>query len=63
MTRQRRWQLAQNARGLCAICPMPRVDDHHCAQHAKDCRDRARNRYRLKAGIPLDAPLMGGRPR
>jgi hypothetical protein len=63
MTRQRRWQLKQNAKGLCALCAAAAVDGYHCARHLADNRDRYRNSYRLKHGIPLDAPIMRGRPR
>ncbi len=36
MTRQRRWQLARAAAGLCAKCPEPRVNATHCEKHRVD---------------------------
>jgi len=33
MTRQRRWQIARKARGLCVICGRPAVTRTHCRRH------------------------------
>ena len=34
MTRQRRYQIAHKAAGLCVTCTAPLVTRNHCAQHA-----------------------------
>lgn len=62
-SRQIRWQQKQLKKNNCRQCGRPKVNKHHCADCAEKIRIRARNRYRLKVGIPIDAPLTGnGRP-
>lgn len=63
-SRQRKWQMRKAAEGLCVICGKPAVTNWFCPFHTKQGRDINRNRYRLKAGIPLNAPLYpAGRKR
>lgn len=62
-SRQLRWQKKQLKLANCRQCGRPKVTKHHCAECAEKMRIKARNRYRLKVGIPIDAPLTGnGRP-
>lgn len=64
VSRQLRWQHKQIKEQNCRQCGEPKVDKNHCAACAEKLRTRARNRYRLRAGIPLEAPLAkNGRPR
>ena len=55
--------------GCCGTCGVERkLDDGgtrvHCGSCAEKTRKLRRDAYRLKAGIPLDAPLAKqGRPR
>lgn len=64
MSRQLRWQRNQLKKQNCRQCGEPKVDRNHCAVCAEKLRIRARNRYRLLKGIPLEAPLAkNGRPR
>lgn len=64
-SKQKRWQEAKALAGLCITCGKnPAEEKCYCAACAERQRDKARARYRLKKGIPLDAPLMpNGRPR
>jgi hypothetical protein len=43
--------------GKCRYCSNPLFTKNHCESCAEKVRIMARNRYRKKAGIPLDAPL------
>lgn len=62
-SRQIRWQQKQLKKNNCRQCGRPKVNKHHCAECAEKIRVRARNRYRLKVGIPIEAPLSrNGRP-
>jgi len=65
MTRQRKWQLAQNDAGLCMYCSerLAAGSGYFCKGHAELVRTRLRNRYRVRHGIALDAPVVRGRPR
>lgn len=56
---QRKWQLAKIAEGICPACGKAKSvpGKKHCKKCAKRLRIAARNRYRLKHGIPLDTPL------
>ena len=61
MSRQRAWQVRQNAAGKCAFCnePIYRIDA--CKRHYERRKAWCRNRYRAAHGIPLDAPLYSVR--
>lgn len=64
LNKQQRSHRRRQALGLCRLCDDLKVDKNHCKKHAEQLRIAARNRYRLLAGIPLDAPLSNnGRPR
>jgi len=57
LSRSAEWQLANVFMGLCRQCgkdPIP--GKKVCEQCREKQAERARNRYRLKHGIPLDAP-------
>lgn len=43
--------------GLCKYCPNPATHGNMCKKHRQKMRKRARDKYRTKAGIPLDAKL------
>lgn len=61
--KQVRWQRKQMANGRCATCGEP-ADGMYCPKHRRIIRKKQRDRQRIKAGIPLDAPLSKrGRPR
>lgn len=72
-SRQLRWQRRKRAEGKCEVCGKPgarverdgkEVTMEFCSHHGDMNRTLARNRKRLAAGIPLDAPLSGhGRKR
>jgi hypothetical protein len=49
--------------GLCITCATPAVDGWHCQRCKEANAVRLRNRYRLRHGIPLDAPLWSRSPR
>lgn len=58
MNRQRQWQLDRLASGRCPGCGRAAVPGKTCCvECGEDQRIRARNRYRIKHGIPLDAPV------
>lgn len=48
MTRQQKWQLDQQAKGLCMLCAQPRVTSNYCLKHAIVARERARLRTHSK---------------
>ena len=57
LSRQMKWQIESVKAGKCRLCAQPRIDKYHCERHAKIHKARCRNRYRKKAGIPLEAPI------
>lgn len=63
LTKQRRWQLKMLAAGRCQQCGAPRVAGSavHCAACREKDRSAGRNRYRIRAGIPIDWPVHGTR--
>ena len=64
ISRQRRYQLKKKKAGLCVQCGKKRVTAFHCIECAAKHRTNARNQYRKRHNIPLDAPLYKtGRPR
>jgi hypothetical protein len=64
ISRQRKWQLRKKAEGKCELCGEPSAGGVHCEKHKKMNRIYYRSKYRLKKGIPLDAPMIkAGRPR
>lgn len=66
VSKQRRWQVRKEAEGKCALCGKPICQEsvRYCQEHLESNRKRARERYRLKNGIPADAPLLkSGRPK
>lgn len=56
VSRQRRWQKKKHREGKCVICGQHTGGSFFCGKHAEANRRRARERYRRKRGIPLDAP-------
>lgn len=57
MTKQRIWQINQQQQGKCVICAKPAIPGKTlCASHRASGSTYARNRYRAKVGIPLNAP-------
>lgn len=46
VSRQRQWQIAQRAQGLCAICAKPSYRSGLCEEHWEYQRQYARDRYR-----------------
>ena len=67
VSRQRLLQRKWAAEGRCRICGQPQAAGGRgavCERHRQADRDKARDNYRRKHGIPLDAPLRkAGRPR
>ena len=69
VSRERLRQLSKSAQGICesGACQNPVSKCGRCAEHYERNAARARNRYRLAAGIPLDAApyqwTKGRRPR
>ena len=57
VTRQMKKQRRNTANGLCTRCSEPVANGtKQCLRHLTATRELSRSRYRLKAGIPLDAP-------
>ncbi|MCK5605074.1 hypothetical protein KAR91_24505 [Candidatus Pacearchaeota archaeon] len=56
-TKQQRWQEKQESEGKCTKCNEPLFSKCYCKAHTEEMRERARNRYRKKNGLPLNAPL------
>lgn len=56
-SRQRLYQDANVALGLCRQCGVVAETANLCPDCADKNRIAARERYRIKKGIPLDAPL------
>ena len=58
-SRQREWQISNVKEGKCALCAQsPLETKNHCHPCAESLRIQQRNKYRLRVGIPLDAPDM-----
>ena len=59
-SRQRAWQLRRKEEGNCSCCGNKREDKSKSKYFCVECHERkkreGRNKYRLKMGIPLDAP-------
>lgn len=55
VSRQRKWQLKMLENGRCQICGEELETKQYCERHTEIHRKRGRERYRKKAGIPLDA--------
>lgn len=47
----------RKTKGMCMSCREPAVDFWRCAKHKAENALAARNRYRLKHGLALDAPV------
>jgi hypothetical protein len=62
MHRQQTYQQEHEDKGLCRQCPCP-AEGLFCTACRDKERTRARNRYRTKHGIPLNAPIRRTRPR
>jgi hypothetical protein len=62
MTKQRKYQLAHKANGLCHICPKPAVDGTFCLRHLLENRTRMRNQKRQQLGLHPWRPGGMGRP-
>ena len=63
-SRQYREQEENVKNGKCRYCRKPLSTKFHCEKCAEKIRARARNQYRAKVGIPLEAPLSkSGRPK
>jgi len=56
-SRQRRWQMARLAHGKCIICGKGQKVNGKCNLCIEKNRLAARNRARIKSGIPLDTPV------
>lgn len=65
ITKADRWRLKKLAAGLCGTCGREKLlTKNHCAQCASDQREKSRNTYRIRHGIPVSLALkLGGRPR
>lgn len=57
LSRQRRYQIRNQQENKCVICGGKTLTRNLCKFHAEKSRAASRKRYRLKAGIPLDAPI------
>jgi len=57
ISRARKWQMRQEAKGKCRLCPKKSVDGYHCKEHQKAHRERCRIRARKENHIPLNKPL------
>lgn len=57
VSRQRKWQIKQIEAGRCVTCGAKATNKFYCDAHHASTNERQRNAYRLKKGIPLDAPL------
>jgi hypothetical protein len=59
-SRQRAWQLRRKEEGNCSCCGNKRDEKSKSKHFCSECHERkkreGRNKYRLKVGIPLDAP-------
>lgn len=53
----------QRKLGNCVTCGQPAGKARYCPKHLDEQRVAARNRYRRKHGIPVNAPIGVGRPR
>ena len=63
MSRQREWQKARRAVGGCIFCSNDATPGKRdCATCRERNAKRAREAYRIKHGIDLDAPIQHGRP-
>ena len=63
-SRQQEWAERRHAKGVCVVCGEPLSSKWYCQEHTESVRENARNRYRKKHGIPVNAPLKGnGRKR
>jgi hypothetical protein len=61
LSRQRRYQLEREAKGLCRICGRKAVKGKKlCAPHREDSNRRSLLYARRMAGIPDNAPLLRG---
>ena len=63
ISKQREWQLRKKAAGLCTRCGSAVAKSTLCDPCRAINRTECRNVYRRKKGIPLDAPILRGRPR
>lgn len=64
VSRQYKWAEKRNEEGRCRVCGKPLVSKLYCKEHTLKMRERSRNKYRLKNGIPLNKPLLKvGRPK
>lgn len=57
VSRQRSWQLKKIAEGKCPCGKEKAPDASVCPECGEIRRTQARNRYRVKKGIPLNAPI------
>ena len=62
VSRQRLFQIKQLAKGLCALCPNPRINASHCEVHCKQLRDYQRKYARQRNGYQPWEPGKRGRP-
>lgn len=64
LEKQSAYQQRHESAGLCRQCPRLAVSGQlFCETCLEKSRSACRNRYRLKHGIPLDAPPMRTKPR
>jgi hypothetical protein len=51
MTRQRKFQIRQNKKGLCAVCNKKLITKKYCRKHADQNNKYSRNWHRKKGNI------------
>jgi tRNA(Ile2) C34 agmatinyltransferase TiaS len=56
LSRQRRWQIKMEAEGKCPRCGA-KVKSKLKFKHCDNCRQKSREAYRKRLGLPLDAQL------
>jgi len=60
----KRYRAKQNRLGKCQHCGKPKPENLClCPDCLVEMRVKTRNAYRIKHGIPLDAPVVTRRPR
>ena len=52
------WQEKQRSEGKCCNCNEPLFSKYYCKDHTEVVRKRARDRYRRKNGLDVNAALI-----
>jgi hypothetical protein len=61
LSRQRRYQLAHEAAGLCCLCTKKATPGNRlCKRHREIANERNRLNVRRRLGLPDNAPLLRG---